>query len=199
MMTMTMDTANALRAEIAGLGDAIESARGSETKIAAFAEQWHGFTSADCLGSGPSFGAASFAGAKLTEAAGVHAMAQDAEEFHHLNYFVEGVKTVPAILFAQGNALSKTRTYELSAVLQGLGRPHAVITDDPVMTKPEHLIPMPTIREWFAPIIQAVPASLLAAHWAARTGTTHYRGHTGAWAGAVGAGLVRNSKIELQK
>lgn len=198
LMCMTMDTANALRNEIAGLGDAIGNAsKDSETKLANLADAWQGYTTVDCLGSGPSFGTACFAAAKLVEAAGVHAAAQDAEEFHHLNYFVERVDSVPAVLFAPGNALSRTRTQELSEALQQLGRPHAIVTDDPTLASTEHIVLVPRVREWFAPIVQAVPASLLAAHWAARIGTTHFRGHQGPWRGAVGAGLVRNSKIEL--
>lgn len=198
LMCMTMDVANALRSEIAGLSSAIErTAETSEAVLSRKADDWQDNIAMDCLGSGPSFGSACFAAAKLVEAAGVHAAAQDAEEFHHVNYFVEQTKTVPVMLFAPGNAVSATRTRELAKTLRDLGRPHVVVTDDPSLTSPAYSLLTPTVREWFVPLLQVVSSSYLAAFWAASRGTRHYRGHDGPWRGAAGAGLVRNSKIEL--
>ncbi len=53
------------------------------------------------------------------------------------------------------------------------------------------------MREWFTPLVQAVPAALLAAAWAEAIGAIHYRGHTGRWGRSQGANLVRNSALEV--
>lgn len=200
LMCMTMDQANALRREIGDLAAPLDAAAKSlKGPVASVADTWASASVCDCLGSGPSLASASFAAAKLVEAAGLHASAQDAEEFHHLNYFVADVKHAPALVFAPANALSATRSRELCATLVGLGRPFAVVTDDSKTTDSNHVLGVPTVREWFAPLLHAVPASLLAAELAERHGIVHYRGHTGPWSGAVGANLVRNSVIEIAR
>lgn len=199
LMCVTMDDANAMRREIAELSGPLGSvAKSLRQPIATLADAWATSSVCDCLGSGPSLGSASFAAAKLVEAAGLHASSQDAEEFHHLNYFVADV-TAPALVFAPGNALSAARSKELCATLAGLGRPFAVVTDDATMAGQQHVLNVPRVREWFAPIVHAVPASLLAAEFAERRGVVHYRGHTGPWSGAVGANLVRNSPIDTSR
>lgn len=199
LMCVTMDDANAMRKEIAELSGPVSAvAKSLKQPIAALADKWSGSSICDCLGSGPSLGSASFAAAKLVEAAGLHASPQDAEEFHHLNYFVADA-SAPALVFAPGSALSATRSRELCATLAGLGRPFAVVTDDASMAEPNSVLTVPKVREWFAPIVHSVPASLLAAELAERRGVVHYRGHAGPWSGAVGANLVRNSAIEVSR
>jgi glutamine---fructose-6-phosphate transaminase (isomerizing) len=198
LMTMTMDEGNALRAEIVSLADPVAKACAMVGEpLKSLARSWHDFRAADVLGSGPALATAGYAAAKLVEAAGIHASAQDAEEFHHLNYFVAEPQSVPAIVFAPGKALSLSRKRELVTTLEGLGRPALIVTDtDDLPAYGTHLR-LPQVREWFAPILHIVPAAYLAAAWAETLGVTHYRGHTGPWRHAVGAGLVRNSTIEL--
>lgn len=198
LMTMTMDQAGALRGEIAGLGEKLgEASRRSAGPVAELSEAWRDFHVADVLGSGPSLASAGYAAAKLVEAAGVHATAQDAEEFHHLNYFVSRPDQTPAVAFAPSAARADSRTRELVAALAGLGRPALVITDTEDLPAYGTRIVLPKVKEWFAPLIQAVPAAHLAAAWADRIGAIHYRGHGGAWREAQGAGLVRNSALEV--
>jgi len=197
LMGHTMDEANRLRAALAALaGPLSRLSQDSEAAIEGHVGRWGTFAAADVLGSGPAWGSAAFAAAKLVEAAGVHASPQDAEEFHHLNYFVDAPRTVPAIVFANAGAASAGRTRELVATLGQLGRPHLVVGDDPSFAAGDALLPLPAVHEFFAPLLHAVPASLLAAYAAEARAAVHYRGHSGPWRGAQGAGLVRNSAIE---
>lgn len=198
LMTMTMDEANALRAEIVGIGDMLgEASRISAEPILKLSETWQQFRTADVLGSGPALASAGYGAAKLVEAAGVHATAQDAEEFHHLNYFVTAPEQVPVVAFAAGASRAASRTLELVGTLEGLGRPSLIVTDTAELPAYGTQIRLPEVREWFAPLLHAVPSAHLAAAWADRLGVTHYRGHTGPWRHAQGAGLVRNSTLEV--
>ncbi len=198
LMRYTMDEANRLRGQLGELADPLSrAALESEQPVQVHLERWGSFDTADVLGSGPALGSAAFAAAKLVEAAGVHASAQDAEEFHHLNYFVDRPQAVPAVLFASARAAGATRSRELVATLQELGRPHLVVSDDARFAPAAQQLVLPQVHEFFAPLLHAVPAALLAAYAAARRDAVHYRGHRGPWRGAQGAGLVRNSVIEL--
>jgi len=198
LMCMTMDRANALRQSLAGMATSLHGLSESmEAAVHKRIEEWHDFRTADVLGSGPSFGSASYAAAKLVEAAGIHAAAQDAEEFHHLNYFVDAPESIPAILFAPTKSVSVTRTRELVATLQQLGRPYLAITDATGFAPVENALILPPVDELFTPILHTVPGALLAAFAALRRKVPHYRGHTGPWRGAQDAALVRNSDIEL--
>jgi glutamine---fructose-6-phosphate transaminase (isomerizing) len=198
LMTMTMDEANALRAEIGGLGIKLaEASQVSAAPILELADLWQQFRTADVLGSGPALASAGYGAAKLVEAAGIHATAQDAEEFHHLNYFVAAPDQTPVVAFASTNARAASRTLELVGTLEGLGRPSLIVTDTADLPSYGTQIRLPEVREWFAPLLHAVPAAHLAAAWADKLGIPHYRGHTGRWHQAQGAGLVRNSTLEV--
>lgn len=198
LMTITMDVANALRKELSSLGETLAAAsRASAGPAMEAATAWQDYKVIDVVGSGPSLASAGFAAAKLVEAVGIHASAQDAEEFHHLNYFLSSPDKSPVLAFAPGQARSDSRTRELVTTLEGLGRPALVVTDTDDLPKYGSQIVLPKTREWFAPLVQTVPSAHLAAAWAERLGTTHYRGHTGPWRHAQGATLVRNSTLEV--
>lgn len=197
LMCMTMDQTDQLRREIRQLSEPLAEVPAlCMEPLAQFVRRWESVFAIDCLGSGPGLASANFAAAKLVEAAGLHAMAQDAEEFHHLNYFVEDPGHVPAVLFAPARAISRSRTRELAGTLGQVGRPYLVITDAPDFAGADHSLVLPEVREFFAPVLHSVPAALLAAHAALRRGTVHFRGHTGPWRGAQDAALVRGSAIE---
>ena len=197
LMRITMDQANALRRDLAATARAVH---GLDTRLApqiqAFAWKGREARCMDILGSGPSFASAAYGAAKLVEAAGVHALAQDAEEFFHLNFFAETPHAIPTVLFAPAAAAFASRAGELAATLSQLGRPSLVVTDEAGFGAAHETLVLPQVNEAFAPIVQTVPAALLAAFAADVRGVTHYRGHDGPWIGARGAGLVRDSQIE---
>ena len=198
MMRITMDEANALRQELSAVGALLRDAQTTlSAPLLAFARQARDWNAFDVLGSGPSFGSAGYSAAKLVEAAGVHAAAQDSEEFFHLNFFVDKPAQTPAILYAPSKGSAASRSKELVETLGQLGRPSVVITDQAGFGAGCLEIVLPPVREWFAPVLQVAPAALLAAYAAEVRGSLHYRGHDGPWIGARGAGLVRNSWIDV--
>lgn len=198
LMTITMDRANALRKQLTELSASLEGlSEKCEPLICQRVESWGKFSVADVLGSGPGYGSAAYTAAKLVEAAGVHATAQDAEEFHHLNFFCDQPESLPAIVFAPANAISARRTKELFGTLEQLGRPHFIITDSADFAPADNCLLIPATDELFAPILQTVPGALFAAFAAEQRAITHYRGHSGPWRGAKDAALIRNSPIEL--
>jgi len=200
LMRITMDAPNGLRRELSEIGTQLGDLESAfSAPIRAFAELSRDWRCFDLLGSGPSLGSAGYSAAKLVEAAGIHAVAQDSEEFFHLNFFVDCPTTIPAVLYAPSDGAAASRSRELVETLGQLGRPTMVVTDQAGFGGGLTELLVPRVREWFAPIVQTVPAALLAAHVADHRGTRHYRGHDGPWSGARGANLVRNSRIDVNR
>lgn len=198
LMRISMNEANEMRRELGVAGEELCDLQARlSPPIRAFAEQSRGWQTFDVLGSGPSLGAAGYGAAKLVEAAGVHATAQDSEEFFHLNFFVDHPNTTPTVLYAPAEGAAASRSRELIGALEQLGRPSLVLTDQVGFAGGCTEVLLPRVREWFVPIVQTVPAALLAAYAADFRGGPHYRGHEGPWIGARGAGLVRNSRVDL--
>jgi glucosamine--fructose-6-phosphate aminotransferase (isomerizing) len=200
LMRITMDEANALRRELGAIGPSMTGVgEACAGQLEALAGRWGAARTFDLLGSGPSLASAAYGAAKLVEAAGVHAAAQDAEEFFHLNFFVDQPDQTPTVLYAPSNAAFASRARELVGALGQLGRPSLVITDQAGFGGGLDELVLPPVRETFASVLHAAPAALLAAYSAAQRKVTHYRGHDGPWIGARGANLVRNSPIQLAK
>lgn len=198
LMRFSMDEANGIRRELGAAGEGLCDLQPRlAPTLQAFAEQSRGWQTFDVLGSGPSLGAAGYGAAKLVEAAGVHAIAQDSEEFFHLNFFVDRPATSPTVLYAPAEGAAASRSRELIRTLRQLGRPSLVVTDQAGFAGECTEVLLPRVREWFAPVVQTVPAALLAAYAADFRGVPHYRGHDGPWRGARGAGLVRDSQVDL--
>ena len=89
-----------------------------------FAEKVHGAAPVLFLGSGPAHGMAMFAAAKLVEAAGVCAWAQDVEEWAHVEYFAAPANAPTWLLSSAGR--SQSREDEIAAAASAIGRSWAV-------------------------------------------------------------------------
>jgi glucosamine--fructose-6-phosphate aminotransferase (isomerizing) len=72
------------------------------------------------MGAGPNYASAMFAAAKVNEAAGEFAWAQDLEEWAHLEYFCSQPEMTTVILSAAGQSLS--RETEVMSAAEALGR-----------------------------------------------------------------------------
>ena len=78
------------------------------------------------IGDGPNFGTALFGAAKAIEAAGVHAMGQESEEWAHLQYFTTVETSTPTFLISPGYR-GHNRVGELMPPLKKIGRITVVI------------------------------------------------------------------------
>ncbi len=191
-MRMTMDEAQALRKAIAGLAGPMEETIATcRRRLPALAASWSEFTTADIVGSGPEFGVAAYAAAKLIEAAGIHAAPQDAEEFHHLNYYVARRRQTPVVLFQPAGSAAASRLAELRTYLERLDRPRLWIGEGDA--EGPNLLRLPTAPALLAPMLETGPAAALAAEWASAAGTTPFRGFVEPWEGGRGSAIVRNS------
>jgi glucosamine--fructose-6-phosphate aminotransferase (isomerizing) len=196
-LRMSMASADALRQALSNLPSAIASSIAlCEQPLLACAEAWQGYRSADILGSGPATGSAAYCAAKLIEAVGIHAASQDIEEFIHLNYFVAEPTALPTIVFAAARSAAAGRAAELLQTLQELGRPVLLLTDELTLGPADQTLVLPSTSEWLQPMLDVIPAGLLAAYWADRIGAEYYRGQRGPWRSSQGAALVRDSAIE---
>ncbi len=72
------------------------------------------------MGAGPLYGVAMFSAAKMLEASGDPAMAQETEEWAHLQYFASRPDT-PTILISTGG-LDGDRMAEVARAAQSIGR-----------------------------------------------------------------------------
>lgn len=190
---ITMDEAQALRGELASLGDAIEEViASSDTALHDLAGTWSGVQGVEFLGAGPSFASAAFGSAKILEATGKQAAHIDLEEFVHLNYFERAAEQIGTVVFSPHNSAASSRAAEIAPLLTNLRRPWLAVGDIPGAPS---TVAIPEVREEFAPVVQAAVAGLLAAHLMDATGEEAGRGAIGQWSDCVGGATTRESAL----
>lgn len=135
------------------------------------------------LGSGPAFGSAMFAAAKLIEAAGRPAWAQDVEEWTHLEYFGKPAGLPVWLLSSSGRAAG--RETEVIRAAESIGRQTIVSRWKAVQGWPGWL------REGLSPLALWIGPVALADELASRTGERPLRGFGGGRAREEGGGPSR--------
>jgi glutamine---fructose-6-phosphate transaminase (isomerizing) len=197
---LTTATADSLRRELAGLADVLEATiRRCEPLVDALVNDWADAADYVFVGGGPLFGAALFSAAKVLEASGDPAMAQDTEEWSHLQYFVATTKT-PTILLS-ANGFDADRMAEVARACRAIGRRTvAVVPEGETAISQYADVTLPVVgqvRECFAPIVYSAAGELIAAARAQQVGATYFRGfgdgRTVDW--ADGASNIRGSHM----
>jgi glutamine---fructose-6-phosphate transaminase (isomerizing) len=160
-----------LEAAVGGIGDA---ARAVEPAVEALAEELRGADTVWVIGAGPNRGTADYAAAKFHEQLPWNGVAQDLEEWAHLQYFLTlawKARSVVLVLAPPGNALD--RAEELVAGIAGAGG-RAVLVGHPAHGRfPEaHArLDLPVeLPEILTPVTYHVPAQLLVLHLARLAG-----------------------------
>jgi len=151
------------------------------------------------VGAGPMYGVAMFSAAKMLEASGDPAMAQETEEWAHLQYFSARANT-PTILISAADH-DADRMAEIARATQAIGRRTAAIVpedEQEISRYAEAVLPIQgKVRECFAPLVYSIPGELLAAERAAAIGATYFRGFDGGrtvdW--GDGASRIRDSHM----
>jgi glutamine---fructose-6-phosphate transaminase (isomerizing) len=127
-----------------------------------------------CLGSGPGRGTADYAAAKFHEQYPLNGVAQDLEEWAHLQYFLTlswGPRAVVLVHAPAGNALDRAEE-----ITEGIARAggRAVVIATPGRGRfPKAMARIdvpPPVDEWLAPILFHLPAQLLVLHLAEHAG-----------------------------
>jgi len=197
---LTTAQANLLRAELGRLADVMEATiRACEPVAHELMQRWTNLSEFVYVGAGPLYGVAMFSAAKMLEASGDPLMAQDTEEWAHLQYFSARPDT-PTVLIsaAQHDA---DRMAEVARAAESIGRRTVAVVPDgerAISEYAQRVLPVKgQVRECFAPLVYSIPGELLAAERAMVVGSTYFQGFGGGrtvdW--ADGASRIRDSHL----
>jgi len=187
--------ANDLRYELAGMAAAMEATISVCDPLAQHAaEAWQEAASFITCGAGPNYGTALFSAAKLLEASGDTAVAQELEEWAHLEYFAREPRT-PTILIS-GGGRDTDRLLEVATAAGAIGRSVAVIapSDSEPAQKAQSDFVFPLAgspRECFSPLTACLPGLLFAAYRAQAVDEPYFRGFGGGRSPEGGGGISR--------
>lgn len=181
----SQDEANGMRQQLLKTADAIEATiTAVHAKTRQLAESLASEKSYVFVGDGPNFGTAMFGAAKVIEAAGVHAMGQESEEWAHLQYFSAVESTTPTFLISPGYR-GHNRVGELMPPLKNLGRITIAITpegDQVVAPHANWVLPViGDVPEIFTPMVYPVATELFAAHLSDVLGEPFFRTNNDAY------------------
>ncbi|MCY3797726.1 MAG: SIS domain-containing protein [Chloroflexi bacterium] len=197
---LTTRAADAERTALAELADVIEETIQICEPIAdELADTWSDAPIFEFVGAGPLYGVAMFSAAKVLEASGDSALAQETEEWSHLQYFIEATNIPTILLSASG--FDADRMAEVARAAQSIGRPLALVsTADATEIRGyvKTLLPIPRdVPERYASIVYSIPGELIAAALAAAIGAPYFRNFEGGrrpdW--ADGASQIRSSHM----
>ena len=172
-----------------------------EPAVARLCEQLGDIDTLWAIGAGPSQGTARYSAAKFHEQMPINGIAQDLEEWAHLEYFLTlkwGRRSVVLVLAPPGNSLD--RAQELVRGIGTAGGRAIVVHASPELAFPEATLRLDLgfqIDEWLSPLVYHLPAQLLVLHMAARAGIPHIpmRRQDDTW--LIAKGIVRNSAAGL--
>ena len=177
---ITTTKAHQLRSEIISTGDAIEATiEASRQSVVELAHKLMTQNHFVFVGHGPNYATAMFGAAKLLEAAGTHALAQDTEEWGHLQYFTNTDVDTPTFIVSPGSR-SHTRTAEMLTPMTRIGRYTIGICPfgaNIVGEQCDCFLPvMGNTPEIFSPIVYPTAIELFADHLASNLGEDYFRG-----------------------
>ncbi len=186
--------ADRLRQELADLPAQVAQTIAAAAPLAHHCIQaWTGASHFVFAGGGPSYGAALFSAAKILEASGDPALAQDLEEWAHLQYFSREPDT-PTILITAAQA-DADRAQEVVAAALAIGRRVAVVAPSgaafPIPPPSIHFPLAAPVRECFSPLLTTLPGALLAAYRADLLREPYFRAFGGGRSRANGGGISR--------
>ncbi|VTU30200.1 SIS domain-containing protein [Variovorax sp. PBL-E5] len=173
--------ADALRGRLARSADSMEQTLAQCIEPArALAHEFIGAEHALFLGTGPTYGSAVNGSARILEAVGINASAQDIEEWAHLDRWVEECSSPRLVIAPDGPGVE--RAGEILAAMQTLGKPSvAIVADHAVELGSQARAWLPVhceLPEEFSPLVYGLPGELFA-HLlgAARKSRPYRHGH----------------------
>ena len=174
---LTTRAADAERAMLAGLAGIMEETITLCEPVAdELAETWREAAMFEFAGAGPLYGVAMFSAAKVLEASGDPALAQETEEWSHLQYFAAD-SAIPLMLLC-ANDKDADRMAEVARAAQSISRPLALVaTKDAseILKHVDTLLPIPRhVPERYASIVYSIPGELFAAARAQAIGSAYF-------------------------
>lgn len=169
------DAVVARRAELSGVADVVDATNDALAgRTAAVQEALADADALVVLGSGPSYGTARHAAAKLVEGAGILAHAQDIEEWRHVERFAIPADLPLIVVAPAGHSAERAARTATSA--GALGRRVVVVApEDPADATRLALPVVGTVGEALSPLAYQLFAPHLAACWADRLGRVPFR------------------------
>lgn len=198
---MTMDEAQGWRRELLSRLEELPRVHAAVDPVCAqLAARYRDLPVFEFLGSGPCAAVAQYGMAKLLEAVGTAALAQDLEEWVHLHFFSKAPRDTATVVLCPLGSAAESRVKEVLTYLERLERPTIVVADEDVAELAVQAgfdaVPVSTrIGEMLCPVHFSAPLALLASHLADLGGADYGRGCRGPWENAAGGGAVRNSAI----
>ncbi|MAU10923.1 MAG: hypothetical protein CL607_13960 [Anaerolineaceae bacterium] len=182
---ITTAYADQLRAELKAMAGIAEATIQACQPIAHdLVRDWEDLKEFVFVGAGPNYGVAMFTAAKVLEASGDAAWAQDVEEWAHLQYFSAEPAT-PTTFISTGDTggLDRQRTAEVVNAANAIGRRTAGIlpeAEQEISGLVQAKLPvMGAVREAFYPVVASIPGELIAAERAEHQGTEYFQGFGG--------------------
>ncbi|MBI3764124.1 MAG: SIS domain-containing protein [Chloroflexi bacterium] len=191
---LAADEGNHIRDELRRLADAVERTLAvCDGAARSLAEEWADAQEFVFLGAGPNYGTALFSAAKVLEASGDAVVAQDTEEWAHLQYFARAVSTPTFIISAGGRDLS--RAVEVAVAAKTIGRSVVAVAPpsaSALSAVAARILLLPEgTREMFSPLVAAIPLELFAAYRADVLSEPFFRAFGGGRSIEGGGGISR--------
>lgn len=175
-----------------------------DDQMFALAQRWKDLEKFDFVGDSVEYGSAFFGAAKFLECNGCSVTVDDSEDWCHINYFLKNPETIGTVIMADKHAHSFGRVVETVGSAVKIGRPVLVVTNADasefiegaeVCTLPD----TPEGYEWLMPLMDYVPASLLAGYIAKLQNFNRMTLPDGSPSPFVNRGCytMSNSKIEI--
>lgn len=144
------------------------------------AEKWKNFERFEFIGDEAEYGSAFFGGAKFLECNGCNVSVDDAEDWCHVNYFLREPETIGTVIMADKNAPSFSRIMETIDSATYIGRPVLIVTNnaDNVFGNNNEICILPDTPEgfeWLMPLMDFVPAAILAGYITVLSGEPFFR------------------------
>ncbi len=146
------------------------------------AQTWKDFERFDFISDGTELYSALFGLEKFYECNGIRGVYDDSENWSHINFFFRDPQTVGTVIMADKNSPGFSRTVEIVASAHKIGRPVLVVTNAnksefidgvTVCTLPE----APKGFEWLLPMMDYVPASILASYCCTLAGRKYFNAY----------------------
>jgi fructoselysine-6-P-deglycase FrlB-like protein len=140
-----------------------------DDRMFALAKKWKDCTRFDFIGDGVEYGSAFFSSAKFLECGGCTVSVDDSEDWCHINYFLKDPESIGTVIFADKNSPAFSRELETATSAVSIGRPVLVITNADAGLFPDGaevvILPeTPKGYEWLMPLMDYVPAALIAGY-----------------------------------
>jgi glutamine---fructose-6-phosphate transaminase (isomerizing) len=197
--TLNAQDAQAMRAELRDSAPAAERTLLACMPVArSLAYDWDNTSSFVFVGSGPNYGTALFAAAKLLEASGDIGIGQDIEEWAHLEYFAR-TPDIPTIIISAGQR-DLSRAFEVAVAAKAIGRRVAAISPQEhtlLSGAVPRFLPVVLMREMFSPLVLSIPAALFAAYRSEVSGEDYFRAFGGGRNIEEGGGASRIRTSEV--